>query len=718
MTPKKLSDFIRANIAPILRRWEQFAKGIASARHMSTAARRDHASGILISIAADLDRSQTPHEQMEKSKGRGPRSAKETYASMHGTDRVSAGFSVTEAVSEFRALRASVLQLWSSSNTTEPHIASDELIRFNEAIDQALAESLERYSTDLGRFTCLFDTLLSSSPDLNYIFDADGRFIYVNKSLARLYDTTASEIVGKNFIDLGASNAAALQQQLRQVIDTTTTYRGEMSSTLSSGKKMTCEYLFVPVLDEKGNLDAIVATERDITERKASVEKIRRSANYDSLTGLPNRSLFSERLEWEVKRSTRTGLPIALLFIDLDSFKEVNDRMGHAAGDQLLQQAGQRISACVRSTDTVARLGGDEFTVILTEVNKILHVEILAQKILEELARSFSIFQTDVHISGSIGITLFPEDAATPEYLIRNADQAMYLAKNAGRNRFSFFTTGMRDSAWERLKVIEELRHALPQKQLSVYYQPIVDLSLGHIVKAEALVRWHHPRTGLMLPAEFISLAEETGLISEIGDWVMGEAVACAREWSALQGVPFQISVNKSPVEFMSKAPMKIIDSHLTALGVAWNSISVEITEGLLLNDSPNVREKLDGLQKAGIQLAIDDFGTGHSSMVYLKKFDVDCLKIDQSFVRDMATSSNSRIIAETIIVMAHKLGLKVIAEGVETGEQRDWLIASHCDYAQGYLFSKPVTARDFEKLLKTEKALQQPQPQPQPQSV
>jgi EAL domain-containing protein (putative c-di-GMP-specific phosphodiesterase class I) len=332
-----------------------------------------------------------------------------------------------------------------------------------------------------------------------------------------------------------------------------------------------------------------------------------------------------------------------------------------------------------------------------------MHVEILAREMVDELAKPFLILGKDAKVSASVGITLFPQDATTPEDLIKNADQAMYVAKKAGRNRFNFFTTAMQESAWARLKILDALRHALPLNQLAVYYQPIIDLATGRVVKAEALLRWHHPQNGLVFPGEFIGLAEETGLIAEIDEWVLGEVLVCARAWSVMLGEPFQVSVNRSPVEFMSKEPMKMLgtlDAHLSALGVARNNISVEITEGVLLNDSPDVREKLESLKEAGVQLAIDDFGTGYSSMAYLKKFHVHYLKIDQSFVHDMPISADSRTIAETIIVMAHKLGLKVIAEGVETAEQRDWLTAAECDYAQGYFFSKAVSAPDFEKLL------------------
>ena len=703
----KLSDFIRQNIEPILDTWEKFAVDIFSARHMKTEALRDHASGMLYAIAADLDRPQTPLEQAAKSKGRAPRPLQRTEAELHGADRVSGGFSVNDAMSEFRALRASVVRLWCESNPPQSQAPREEMTRFHEAIDQALGESLARYSTDKERSTRLFDTLLSSSPDLHCLFDVDGRFIYVNKSFAQFYGVSVNEIVGKNFFDIGSPRASEFQQQLKDVVNSKKTHRGEMSRVLSTGQEVTYEYLAVPIIASDGTVEAIAGTAHDITKRKFADEKIRRAAHYDFLTGLPNRSLFRDRLEHDVRRAARTGLPLALLFIDLDGFKEVNDRLGHDAGDQLLQETAKRISACVRATDTVARMGGDEFTVILTEVNKITHVEILAQKILDELAKPFSIIEKDVHISGSIGITFFPQDATTPVDLVRNADQAMYMAKKSGRNSFSFFTIGMRNSAWARLKVIHALRQALPERQFSVYYQPIVDLSSERIVMAEALLRWHHPQSGLVLPGEFIGLAEEIGLIIEIGEWVLDQAVTRAREWGALLGTSFRVNVNKSPVEFMNKESADKWKTQLETCELAGNCIGMEITEGVLLSDSPSVREKLRSLQRAGIQLTIDDFGTGYSTMSYLKKFKVDYLKIDQSFVHGTAADADSRIFAETIIVMGHKLGLKIIAEGVETLEQRDWLRSAGCDYAQGYFFSQAVSAEEFKFLLDKNKALQ-----------
>jgi len=697
MTITTLPDFIRANIDVIVSKWEAFAKTIPGARHMDGVDLKDHAKGILLTIAADLEQSQTTLEQVEKSKGNAPDASTETQAKVHGNERLSAGFSIDEALSEFRALRASVMQLWGDSNLTAPRAASDEGTRFNEAIDQAISESLRRYSR-------LFDALLSSSPDLNFIMDTKGRLVYANKVTVRMLNVPPEEIAGKNFIDLGLPNAVELQQTLQGVIDARVSHSGEMSFSSEAEGEATFEYIFEPVCNAGGHLDAIAATARNVSKRKVTEEEAIRSANYDFLTGLPNRSYFLNHLDQDVKRAERSGLSIALLFIDLDGFKSVNDRQGHNAGDQLLQQVAQRIGRCVRGTDTVARLGGDEFTVILTDVNKVPHVEILVQEMLVALAAPFSILGKDVQISASIGITLFPQDASTPDELLSNADQAMYAAKNAGKSCFSYFTAAMRDAAWARRKVIGELRRAIPQNELAVYYQPIVALADEKIVKAEALLRWRHPTSGLMLPNDFIGLAEETGLIGEIGEWVLNDAMTCAKEWSTLLGRPFQVSVNKSPVELMSKVPMKDWDTRLKALALPPNSLSVEITEEALTNESPNVREKLDYLRTAGVQLSINNFGTGCSSMLFLKKLNVDFLKIDISFVRELATSGDSRSIAEMIIVMAHKLGLKVIAEGVETAEQRDWLKEAKCDYAQGYFFSGPVSSQELGKLLKAGK--------------
>ena len=598
-------------------------------------------------------------------------------------------------------MRASVLQLWGETNLAALSVLVKELTRFNEAIDQALAESLERFAIEKDKYTHQFDTLLSSSPDLHYIMSVDGRLIYANRALSNVLAPSKAHAAGLNVDALCPELGPRIKSDLRKLVETREPLRAEATLSRPDGIDVTYRYVLVPVLNHAGQVDSITGTARNISELKASEEKIYRNAYFDSLTQLPNRVLFRDRLEQNIMHAERSGNKLALLFIDLDGFKEVNDRSGHAVGDQLLQECARRIRSCVRGSDTVARIGGDEFTVILTEIHDILHIEILAQAILDELTKPFAIGKTNYFISGSMGITLCPQDGRSSDDLLRNADQAMYVAKRAGRNRFSFFTAEMRESAWARTKIIDELRQALGLQQLEVYYQPIIDLRSGAIVKAEALVRWHHPQDRLVLPEIFIGLAEQTGLIVEIGSWVLEQAVEHARRFSALLGRPFQISVNKSPVEFMNVATMESWENDHDLLGLARDLIAVEITEGVLLNDSPIVRDRLDLLKRVGVQFTIDDFGIGYSSLSYLKTFKVDFLKIDKLFVKDMMQAADSGIFAETIIVMAHKLGLKVIAEGVETVEQRDRLKIMECDYAQGFLFSKAVASDCFTEMLK-----------------
>jgi diguanylate cyclase (GGDEF)-like protein/PAS domain S-box-containing protein len=452
--------------------------------------------------------------------------------------------------------------------------------------------------------------------------------------------------------------------------------------------------------DEAGKPTRMTGTLSDISQKKESDELIWYHANFDFLTGLPNRRLFRDRLEHEVRKAHRSGSEVTLFSIDIDRFKEVNDMLGHDTGDQLLKQVGERLSACVRESDTVARPGGDEFTIILTTLNDQAHVEKTAQKIIAALAKPFHLKEEVVHISASVGITLYPHDAIDPQELIRNADHAISAAKSTGRNRFCYFTRSMQQEALWRLHLGRDLRKALKKDQLQVQYQPIVDLSSRDIVKAEALVRWHHPKLGMISPSKFIPLAEELGLINDIGDWVFTEAACCSQRWGARVGRPFQISVNRSPVQFLSKSNSIDWLRFLAERGLPENSISIEITEGLLLNASALVEDTLLQYRDAGIQVALDDFGTGYSSMAYLKKFDIDYLKIDQSFVQDIDTNTGSRTIAESMIVMAHRLGLKVIAEGIETSGQADILRAAGCDYGQGYLFSKALPPNMFEELL------------------
>ncbi len=404
-----------------------------------------------------------------------------------------------------------------------------------------------------------------------------------------------------------------------------------------------------------------------------------------------------------MKKAHRNNSPLALMFLDLDEFKAVNDTLGHDMGDVLPKEVTQRICACVREADTVARLGGDEFTVILADLDeRYQNVELVAEAILRKLVEPFSLADNVVHISASIGITFYPEDAVTFDELLKNADQAMYAAKDQGRNRYHYFTPVMQEAVQKRMRIANDLRVALADNQFQLYYQPIVELATGAIRKAEALIRWQHPEYGLISPAAFIPIAEETGMIVEIGDWVFRTAVNRVAHWRAAYCADFQVSINKSPVQFAGRGVSHDIWlNQLTELGLPGESVVIEITEGLLLDASNSTKDKLLIFRDAGIQVAIDDFGTGYSCLTYLQKLDIDYLKIDQAFVFNLTPASKNMALCTAIIVMAHELGLKVIAEGIETNEQYELLAAAGCDYGQGYFYSRPVATEEFEELLK-----------------
>ncbi|MBV8470796.1 MAG: EAL domain-containing protein [Burkholderiaceae bacterium] len=546
-------------------------------------------------------------------------------------------------------------------------------------------------------------TLIENTPDSISRYDLNCRRVYVNPAFASMSKGGVAGLMGKTPSENpGGADAVKYEERLREVLRTGKEGQFEMVWTGSDERQYCSHIRLTPEVDINGHTVSVLAIGRDITERITFEKTIWRQANFDSLTNLPNRQMFQAQLEHEAKVSRRVGAALALMLIDLDRFKEVNDSLGHDQGDILLIEAARRIASCVRNSDTVARIGGDEFTIILPQLHDPLDIGQTAENIIRKLNEPFVLGNDKVFVSASIGIAIYPNDATALDVLFKSADQAMYVAKSQGRSRFSFFTPDLQASAQRRLRMAADLRTALAEQQFELHYQPIVDLVSGQVQKAEALIRWHHPELGLLGPAEFIPLAEETGLIVAIGDWVFKQAVQQAAVWRRDFNEVFQISINTSPLQLklensgISSWPAYLEDCHLPG-----QCIAIEITEGLLLNTETRVNSQLLAFRDAGIQVSIDDFGTGYSSLSYLKKFHIDYLKIDRSFVHNLSSDADDLALCEAIIVMAHRLGLKVVAEGVETRFHRDLLATAQCDYAQGYFYTRPLPAHEFGAWLK-----------------
>jgi diguanylate cyclase (GGDEF)-like protein len=590
-----------------------------------------------------------------------------------------------------------------------------------------------------------------------FVIDSMGRVILWNDACAQLTGVSANSVLGTTEHWQGfykTSRFCLADFVVHGKIDEVTNFFVEADSTGKHLGNLTAKgwyvlphtgaksYLVIDasaIRDENGELIAVVQTLRDMTAlRRAEIalemsqetgaEKRRRSdfsgiepsgamtanspslkeilwrqANYDALTSLPNRKLFHSLLETQVHAAHKSGQQLALLVIDLDNFKDVNVALGHSAGDRLLAEAAQRLLLVIRDLDVVAHLGGDEFAVILSDVETGA-VEHIANRVLSTIAESFKIDDEEAYITATLGIALYPNDAVQAQDLLKNANHAMHDAKSEGNNRFGYYLGKTVAGFENKMRLLADLHTALALNQLEVHYQPIISLKTGQIVKAEALIRWKHPDLGWVSPIEFIPMAEKSGLIHSIGDWVFRESAKWSNHWSKQLGRVFQVSVNKSPVQFVQQEYPFSWTDHLKKHGMPGQSIGVEITEGILLNAASQVNDQLRDCRDEGMEVAIDDFGTGYSSLSYLKKFHVDYLKIDQSFVRDMSEDENDRAIAETIIVMAHKLGLRVIAEGIETPAQRDLLTAAGCDFGQGWLFSKALPPEQMEVLLRQDK--------------
>ena len=550
--------------------------------------------------------------------------------------------------------------------------------------------------------------LLSAIPDMIFRQDGRGRFLDFQPGQNIQPFLPSQNVIGKLMEDVLPDDIAGPSMQ-------------HIKHVLSSGSRQSFEYQHV--MDEVTHYfearmvasgdDEVLTIVRDITDRRLHENQIHQLAFYDSLTGLPNRQLFFEHLEQELRECERSDDAFAVLFLDLDRFKIINDTLGHGVGDTVLAEVGNRLRQCVRSADTVgrpmqddvltsvARLGGDEFTLLIGSLHDVRYSEIVARRIIESLSKPIIVGRRSLYVTPSIGVATYPVDGTDAETLLKNADAAMYKAKEEGRNCIQFYSNTLNDRATARFILETELRKALEQEALQVYYQPQIDLHSGCVVAMEALIRWNHPQRGFIPPSDFIPIAEETGLIGIIGEWVMQTACEQAKSWQVEENDQVRIAVNISSRQFYDDTLASVVGRILTTTGLESRYLELELTESMVMKDPKITTSSLNVLKDMGVSIAVDDFGIGYSSLAYLKKFPLDVLKIDRSFVRDIATDPDDAAIVGAIIAMAKSLGMSVVGEGIETQQQLEFLKENGCDVVQGYLLGKPAPADEAETFLK-----------------
>jgi diguanylate cyclase (GGDEF)-like protein/PAS domain S-box-containing protein len=573
---------------------------------------------------------------------------------------------------------------------------ADGTLRGFSEISRDLSESKESEAKYRG--------LLEAAPDAMVVVNPSGKIVLLNVQAEKRFGYRRDELIGqqiKNIIPKGFAERL-IADALRSAKDAMEQQIGtgiELTGRRKDGSEFPLEMMLSPLENSEGIL--VTAAIRDITTRKMAEALIIHSSEHDFLTGLPNRTLLNDRVNQAILLALRHRRRFALLFLDLDGFKHINDSLGHPSGDKLLQSVGKRLVDCVRGSDTVSRQGGDEFVVLLSEEENSEDASVIAGRMLRAVAEAHIIDQHDLHVTCSVGISLYPDDGLNAETLIKNADTAMYQAKENGRQTFRFFKSAMNVRAVERQSIEESLRRALERQEFVMHYQPKIDLRTGEISGAEALLRWTHPTRGPVPPSKFIPVAEDCGLILPIGTWVLGQACQQAKTWVDA-GLPLRtMAVNISATQLRSENFLEGVFAILRETRLDPRLLELELTESVLMKHAESTASILTVLRDRGVQVAVDDFGTGYSSLSYLRKFPIDALKIDQSFVRQITTVPDETIIVGAVIGLGRSLKLRVVAEGVETKEQLSFLQAHQCDEAQGYYFSRPVPSHQFAKLLK-----------------
>ena len=563
-------------------------------------------------------------------------------------------------------------------------------------MEEALFEEKERAQVTLN---CIGDAVACT--------DISGNLTFLNLVAEVMTGWSWKEAAGRPMAEvlriLDTTNREVIPNPMEMAVGRNKTVHLPSNSILirRDGYEIPIEDSVAPIHDREGKATGAVIVFRDVSAARAMALQIAHSAEHDFLTGLPNRMLLNDRVSQAIALAPRHRNMVAVLFLDLDGFKHINDSLGHPTGDKLLQSIAGRLVDCVRSSDTVSRQGGDEFVVLLSEVQKLEDAAIAARRMLQAVAEAHSINEHDLHVTTSIGVSLYPDDGLDAETLIKNADTAMYQAKEKGRQGYQFFKPAMNVRAVERQSIEESLRRAVEREEFALHYQPKVNLKTGAITGAEALLRWTHPTRGPVPPAQFIPVAEDCGLILPIGAWALREACRQARAW-ADAGLPLTtMAVNVSAMEFRADSFLEGLFAILRETGLDPRSLELELTESVLMKRAESAASILRALRERGVQVALDDFGTGFSSLSYLRKFPVDALKIDQSFVRQISTAGDDTTIVRAVIALGRSLKLRVVAEGVEELAELEFLRAHHCDEAQGYYFSRPVPAPEFVSLLR-----------------
>jgi len=599
-------------------------------------------------------------------------------------------------------------------------VSSGPLKDFLRAVDDAyqnfdlnqrtLQNSLKLSSDELLQVNGEMSAIFQAIPDQLFNLDESGRIIHYKLGQSSHHYLKTDDLINHFLKDVTNSEVASkFDVSIKQVLEQQSTKHFEF--VIVHEKKV--HYYEVRMMPLKSR--EVMALVRDITERKLAEEQIAFLAYHDNLTALPNNRLFKDRLEHAISQAGRKGKILAVMYLDLDRFKLINDTMGHSAGDELLKVTSQRLIEAVRKNDSVAvnsselsasvaRLGGDEFTILLEDVKSIQAIAHIAGRVIESVSLPMMLERQEVHISTSIGIAMYPADGEKAEDILQYADTAMYHAKGQGRNNFQFYTESMNKSSVELLALENNLHKAVEQEELSLYYQPQVSTITGELVGMEALIRWNHPENGFISPGVFIPVAEETGMINRIGKWVIKEACEQGVRWIKAGYKLLKISVNLSARQLKDENLPKLIEDIMIETGMPGNMLGIELTESAIITDPDIALARLQEIKKLGVSLSLDDFGTGYSSLSYLKRFPIDTLKIDQAFVRDVKTDLEDAALIKAIIAMAHGLGMDVIAEGVEVQEQLEFLSVHGCDSIQGYLFSRPLPAAEMELMLKKKK--------------